>query len=152
MTSGTDKIIKGEVLSFTLDNDLAQLDQLYAMLKNFGHVHTLGKRIIFETNLVLEEIFTNIISYGHGNQNRYQIHFFLECDKDCLKIRIEDDGVPFNLLEAAPVDLDTDLEHRSVGGLGIHLVRKLMDDVKYERIGTMNVVTMRKKCCQKEGK
>jgi anti-sigma regulatory factor (Ser/Thr protein kinase) len=151
MTFGTDKIIKGEVLSFALDNDLTELDQLHAMVDSFGLVHALEKRIIFETNLVLEEIFTNIISYAHEDKNQHQIHFSLLCNKNSVTIRIEDDGLPFNILEAEPVDMETDLEHRSVGGLGIHLIRKLMDDVKYQRVGTKNVVTLRKNCSRKEG-
>lgn len=154
MTPDTDKIVRGEVLSFVLDTDLTQLDQLHAILKSFGHVHELEKRTIFETNLVLEEIFTNIISYSHEDKNPHQVHFFLKCNKnnkDCLKIRVEDDGVPFNLLEAEPVDLDADLEHRSVGGLGIHLIRKFMDDINYKRIGTKNVVTIQKNCRRKKG-
>ena len=61
-----------------------------------------------------------------------------------MNLEKKDDGKPFNLLEADPVAMDTDLEHRSVGGLGIHLIRKYMDDVSYERISSKNVVTMRK--------
>ncbi|MDH3329707.1 MAG: ATP-binding protein, partial [Desulfobulbaceae bacterium] len=74
------------------------------------------------------------------------------CNKDSVTIRIEDNGLPFNLLEAEPVDLETDLEHRSVGGLGIHLIKKLMDDVTYKRVESKNVVTLRKNCGRKEGK
>ena len=72
MTPENYKIIKGEILSFVLDNDLGQLDQLHAMVTSFGHVHGLEKKAVFETSLVLEEIFTNIISYGHEDKNRHQ--------------------------------------------------------------------------------
>ena len=144
MTSKADKIFRGEPLTFSLENDLAQLDQLHDLIKNFGIVHELRKKIIFETNLVLEEIFTNIIAYGHGDKNRHPVDFSLECNNYYLIIKVEDDGMPFNLLDADPVAMDTDLEHRSVGGLGIHLIRKYMDDVSYERISSKNVVTMRK--------
>ena len=146
MIPDTDKIVKGEVLSFTLDNNLDQLDNLHAMTKGFGDVHGLGKRTIFETNLVLEEVFTNIIAYGHGDKNGHQVQFSLEYNKNCIIIDIEDDGIPFNLLEADPAELDTGLEHRSVGGLGIHLIRNFMNDVTYQRIGSKNVVTLKKNC------
>lgn len=144
MTPDTDMIVRGEVLSFALDNNLGQLDQLHALVKTFGRVHRLGKRTTFQTNLVLEEIFTNIIAYGHGDEKLHQIHFSFEPKKECMIIQIIDDGVPFDLLEAEAVDLQKDLKHRSVGGLGIHLIRKFMDDVNYERIGSKNVVTLRK--------
>lgn len=146
MIPDTDKIARGEVLSFTLDNNLDQLDNLHAMTKGFGDVHGLGKRTIFEMNLVLEEVFTNIIAYGHGDKNGHQVQFSLEYNKNYIIIHIEDDGTPFNLLEAEPAKLDTDLEHRSVGGLGIHLIRKLMDNVTYQRIGSKNVVILKKNC------
>jgi len=146
MIPDTDKIVKGEVLSFTLDNNLDQLDNLHAMTKGFGDVHGLGKRTIFETNLVLEEVFTNIIAYGHGDKNGHQVQFSLEYNKNCIIIHIEDDGIPFNLLETDPAELDTGLEHRSVGGLGIHLIRNFMNDVTYQRIGSKNVVTLKKNC------
>lgn len=150
MTSCSDKIVKGEVLSFTLDTDLGQLDDLHEMVECFCNVHGLENKTIFEANLAFEEIFTNIVSYGHDDKKRHQVHFTFECKEDNIIIRIEDDGVPFNLLDAEPVDLDADLEHRTVGGLGIHLVRKFMDDVSYERIGTVNVLTLQKRCCKKE--
>ena len=151
MTPNTDKIGRGEILSFILESDLTSLDRLHSMVESFGHAHELQKRTIFETNLVLEEIFTNIVTYGHGDNNPHPVHFSLQCNKGSINIRIEDDGVPFNLLEAKAVDLDTDLEHRSVGGLGIHLIRKLMDEVTYQRVGSKNVVTLRKDCRKKEG-
>jgi len=152
MTPYNDRIVRGETLSFVLESNLAELDQLHAMVEGFGHVHELQKRTVFETNLVLEEIFTNIVSYGHGDNEPHQVQFYLECDKNSINIRIEDDGVPFNLLEAEPADLETDLERRSVGGLGIHLIRKLADDIEYQRVGSNNVVILRKKCGPKEGK
>lgn len=144
MTRNVDKIVRGEIFSFVLKSDLTELDQLHSMVENFGNVHALEKRTIFETNLVLEEIFTNIISYGHEDNKSHLVQFFLQCNQESMTIRIEDDGVPFNLLEAKTVDLNADIEKRSVGGLGIHLVRKLMDEVTYQRVGAKNVVTLRK--------
>ena len=149
MTTGRDKIVKGDIFSFSLKNDLSELDRLHSTVENFGHVHEWPKREVFETNLVLEEIFTNIVSYGHGDNETHHILFSLSCVNNSISIQIEDDGVPFNLLEAEPVDLGTDLENRSVGGLGIHLVRKLMDKVTYQRIRDKNVVSLRKDCKQK---
>ena len=144
MTPETSKIVRGDIISFYLESSLSELDQLHAMIENFGLVHELQKRTIFETNLVLEEIFTNIVTYGHADTNQHQVQFSLECDERSIHIQIEDDGVPFNLLEAETVDLGADLEHRSIGGVGIHIVRKLMDSVTYQRVGTKNVVTLQK--------
>ena len=151
MTSGDDKITKGKPLSFVLESDLGELDRLQAMVESFGRAHELEKRTIFEMNLVMEEILTNIVSYGHDGTKLNQVYFSLQGDIDGVSIQIEDDGVPFNLLEAKSVELDKDLAHRSVGGLGIHLIRKLMDEVIYQRVGSKNVVTLRKNFIKKMG-
>ena len=144
MTSCSDNIIQGQVLSFVLETDLDQLDNLHERVKYFCEVHCLENKTLFETNLVLEEIFANIVSYGHEDKDKHQVRFSLKCTKECLEIQIEDDGIPFNLLEAKPVELDKELEEKSAGGLGIHLVLKLMDEVNYKRKGTTNVVTLQK--------
>jgi serine/threonine-protein kinase RsbW len=146
MTHETNNTHQGVGLSFSLACDLAELDQLHAMVETFGRVHELQKKTVFETNLVLEEIFTNIVSYGYEDKKPHKVHFFLQWDEDKINIRVEDDGRPFNLLEAKPVDLKTDLDQRSIGGLGIHLIRKLMDKVTYRRIDAKNVVTLQKNC------
>jgi serine/threonine-protein kinase RsbW len=62
-----------------------------------------------------------------------------------LKAEVEDDGQPFNPLEAPEVDTTKPLEERTIGGLGIHLVRKLMDGLDYQRQGDRNLLTMKKK-------
>jgi len=145
MTPDTDKIVRGKTFPFILKSDLTELDRLHSLVESFGNAHDLQKRIIFETNLVLEEIFTNIVSYGHGDKSPHQVQCSLQCNRESIIIRIEDDGVPFNLLEAKTAVLETDLDNRPVGGLGIHLVRELMDEVTYQRVGAKNVVTLRKK-------
>ncbi len=63
-------------------------------------------------------------------------------------MRVEDDAVAFNPLEREAPDLNAPLEDRPIGGLGVHLVRKLMDDVRYERAGARNILTMRKRATE----
>lgn len=151
MTSGIDNIIKGKSFSFTLDNNFSELDRLHAIVEHFGHVHGLEKRKKFEINLVVEEIFINITSYAYKDRNDHPILFIILCDENLVTIRIEDDGIPFNLLEEEPADLNADLEHRSIGGLGIHLIRKFVDEIKYQRQENKNIITIRINCRLKEG-
>jgi len=151
MTSDIDNIIKGKSFSFTLDNDFSELDRLHDIVEHFGHVHGLVKRKRFEINLILEEIFTNIISYAYEDKNDHPVLFIILCVENNVTIRIEDNGTPFNLLEAEPANLKADLENRSIGGLGIHLIRKFMDEIKYQRQENKNIITIRIKCGIKEG-
>lgn len=145
MMPETIKIAKGDPLSFALESSLAELDKLHAVIETFGHLNDMQKKQIFEVNLVLEEIFTNIVSYGHTDDKSHQVEFSVALMDNTIKIGVMDDGVPFNLLEAESVDLDADLEERAVGGLGIHLVRKLMDGVNYQRKDDKNIVNLSKK-------
>lgn len=137
-------------LSFSLKCDLTELDHLHTKVESFGRANKLQKRTIFETNLVLEEIFTNIVSYAHEDNKPHEVYFSLKLGEGKINIQIKDDGKPFDLLKAEPVDLETDIDKREVGGLGIHLVRKLMDEVAYRRIDGENVVTLKKDFVKRE--
>ena len=62
-----------------------------------------------------------------------------------MRVDVEDDGQPFNPLEAPEADTTNPLEERTIGGLGVHLVRKLMDGLEYKRQGERNLLTIKKK-------
>jgi serine/threonine-protein kinase RsbW len=100
---------------------------------------------LFAVNLALEEIVTNTISYGFTDDSEHTITISLDLDGRDLHVRVEDDAMPFNPLEREGPDLDAPLADRPIGGLGVHLVRTLMDDIRYERVGTRNVLSMRKR-------
>jgi len=99
--------------------------------------------------LSLDELLTNIISYGYNDNDSHLITVDLwlegEDDSKFVIIRLVDDGVKFNPLEKKEVDLDLPLEEKQIGGLGIHLVKKLMDELHYERREDKNVLTLKKK-------
>lgn len=132
------------VTSFAVRNDLAEIPRLAAILQEFGGHHALSPRTVNETNVALEEILTNIISYGFDDGAEHWIRVELRLDDRQLTTRVEDDGRPFDPLAAPEPDVSASLEERGVGGLGILLVRKLMDDVRYCRLNGRNVLLMKK--------
>ena len=93
----------------------------------------LSKKCLFEINLGLDELFTNIISYGFEDQSEHQVKFTFAKVKDTLVVKVEDDGVPFNPLEVASPNISKDLDSINIGGMGFHLVKKMMDDIDYRR-------------------
>ena len=115
-----------------------------------GSVDELGQReawpdsLTFKVNLVLEELGLNILSYGGVGEDRGpEIEIVLKSEDDSLTIEVSDDGHPFNPLEDAnDPKIDALLDDRSIGGLGVHLVRTLMDDLSYQRAEGRNHLKM----------
>ena len=115
-----------------------------------GSVEELGQReswpdsLVFKVNLVLEELGLNILNYGGaGTDRRPEIEIILTSENDALTIEVSDDGQPFNpLQDAAEPEVEAAVEDRSIGGLGVHLVRTLMDDLSYQRAAGRNRLKM----------
>ena len=131
-----------------LKNDLAELERLSGVVEQFGKRHGLPTTALFDLHLALDEILTNVVSYGYDDQHEHEIivRLTLGADGDSrqLEVEVEDDGRPFNPLETAPPDVNASIEDRPIGGLGIHLVRRVMDDLEYRRQRGKNVLVMRK--------
>jgi anti-sigma regulatory factor (Ser/Thr protein kinase) len=132
--------------SFELKSSLSELDRLCQNLETFGNKFGFSKKLIFEINLALDELFTNIISYGFkDNDDGHVIKVTLTPEKDELCLCIEDDGTPFNPIDFATPDVSCSVEECKIGGLGIHIMKKLMDEVCYQRCGDKNVLNLKKK-------
>ena len=131
-------------ISFKLKNRLSELDTLCQKLEGFGESIRLSSKFIFETNLALDELFTNIISYGYSDKKVHQINVTISHQDNELLFSIEDDGIPFNPTEVEEPDLGCTIEECKIGGLGIHLAKNLMDEVCYQRCKDKNILTLRK--------
>ena len=131
-------------ISFQLKNNLSELEMLEEKLDQFSKQLGLTKKCFCEINLVLEELFTNIISYGYTDDTEHWITVTLSHDKGTIIMRIEDDGVPFNPADKTDPDLECALEERKIGGLGIHLIKKIMDDMVHQRCEGKNIMTLKK--------
>jgi anti-sigma regulatory factor (Ser/Thr protein kinase) len=85
----------------------------------------------------------NLMNYGFADNQEHQIKVRFTLAAQFI-IEVEDDGPPFNPLEAPAVDITIPLEQRPVGGLGIHLMRRFMDEIEYQSEGGKNILRMRK--------
>ncbi len=132
-------------ISIQIKNNLSELESLNKVVAEFAERHHLSSKVLFNLNLALEEILTNVISYGYDDNDEHQIIVRLFLEQGQLTVEVEDDGRPFNPLEAPEPDLNKSLEERSVGGLGIHFVRKLMDNLEYRRQEGRNLFLIRMK-------
>ena len=136
--------------SFELKSSLTELDILCEKLEEIGQTIGLSKKLIFEVNLALDELFTNIISYGFGDDQEHIIKVTITPQNDTLCMCIEDDGIPFNPIEFEAPDVACSVENCKIGGLGIHIIRKLMDEICYQRCDDKNILTLKKTLSNEE--
>ena len=95
-------------------------------------------------NLAIEELVTNCIKHGYDDTGEHIIEITLKLSGNELVLTLSDDGHPFNPLEWPEPDTSLPIEDRPIGGLGIHLLRKMSDRMEYERKGGKNQHTLRK--------
>ncbi len=125
-----------------MKTDRDELERIVAAIENLAEEDDWPADLLFRVNLVLEELSLNIIDYGHDDDTSdFEIAFMSE--EDSLTIEIVDGGRAFDPLNDAPEpDLSSGVAERRVGGLGVHFVRTLMDDVQYERSAGKNRLKM----------
>ena len=132
-------------MDISLRNDPAELNRLAEILEEFGRQHRLTQRDLLALDLSLHEHLTNIINYGYDDTDRHKIQVRLRLTERLLRVEVEDDGRPFNPLERRPIDTTVPLDEKPLGGLGIHMMRKIMDEMEYRREGGKNVLLMTKR-------
>ncbi|MDJ0830724.1 MAG: ATP-binding protein [Desulfobacterales bacterium] len=140
-----------DTLSFKLKSDMSELDTLLGHLNTFSAQIGLTRKCFCQINLALEELFTNIVSYGQDNQT-HPVKVDITYDKGVITIRIEDRGIAFDPIKAKKPDTKCSLKDRQIGGLGIHLIKNLMDEINYQRKNNKNILTIKKRiedlnCC-----
>jgi anti-sigma regulatory factor (Ser/Thr protein kinase) len=132
-------------ISFILHNSLSELERLSKELEGVAEQWQLPRRTVIEINLVLEELFTNTVSYGFDDDPKHTVSITMDHDNDRLRITMSDNGNLFDPTSPEDPALDTPLKERDIGGLGIFLVRQYVDDLTYKREGDKNIVMLTKK-------
>ena len=119
-----------------------QLELIPAAVEEFAERDNWPPDLVFKLNLVLEELGVNIVNYSGATGD---IEISLASDAHLVTVEISDDGHPFNpLLDQDSPDISTPLGERPIGGLGIHLVRAMMDEMRYSREDGKNKLAMTK--------
>ena len=131
-------------LRLQIENNISELNRLNALLEQLAKEWKIPKEISFQINLALEEMVTNIINYVYEDKSSHTITLSFILHGSVIIIQIEDGGRAFNPLTAPEPDTTEPAEKRKIGGLGIHLVKKLMDTVTYARKNDKNILTIQK--------
>jgi anti-sigma regulatory factor (Ser/Thr protein kinase) len=132
-------------LALDLENKLSEIARMSSALEDFADRHQVPADVLVALNLALEELVTNTISYGYDDGATHTIRVGLQLEGDSLTAVVQDDGKPYNPFLHQDPDVGVSLEEREIGGLGVMLVRQLMDAVAYRRDGNQNIVTIAKR-------
>jgi sigma-B regulation protein RsbU (phosphoserine phosphatase) len=131
--------------SITLTNDIQQVPQLADFVDMVCEEVGMDMAIAIQMNLAMEEAVVNVMDYAYPAGTVGDVTIEAESDDNQLQFTIIDSGTPFDPTAKEEVDTTLSAEERPIGGLGIHLVRQLMDSINYERIDEKNILTLRKK-------
>ncbi len=122
---------------------LDSLDEIYVDVENFCKEARVDDKTKYALNLCLDEIFTNIVSYGYKGDESKNVEIELKREAKEISATVRDDAPAFNPLEdAAMPDISADTENREVGGLGVFFIKKNMDKLSYKRENGKNQLTM----------
>lgn len=124
----------------SFERDFGALGEVFAFTKRFAEANRVDEPLRYSINLVVEELFTNMVKYNIGGGR--QIAIRIDLRDGTLRIELVDDDVdPWDPNEAPAVKLDQPIEERKPGGLGLYLVRSIVDDLKYEYTNRQMKVT-----------
>ena len=136
--------MKHPEIKLTVKNRIEDLLRVNSIFESFATQHEINGRLRYHLLVSIEEILTNIIKYGFDEQGVHPIHITFRCVEEHIEMEFEDRGREFNPLETEEPDFDTPVAERQLGCLGIHLVKKMMDETKYRREGDRNILLLRK--------
>ena len=134
-----------ETRRIVLHNDIKEIPDLAAFVEEVAEEKQLPMDVTTNLNLALEEAVVNVMLYAYPEGTRASVEVEATLAADSLTFRVIDSGKPFDPTAAPDVNLNAGVEERPIGGLGIHLVRTIMDEVSYERRDDKNILTMIKK-------
>jgi anti-sigma regulatory factor (Ser/Thr protein kinase) len=123
-------------------NRLDELGQASAWLDRFSETLELPAEMRFRLDLGLTEALTNVIAYAYRDSAEREIRIRLRGDRSGVTLEVEDDGIAFDPLQAERSPLPGSLAEAPIGGLGIHLIRSMLDGCQYRREAGMNRLTM----------
>ena len=131
-----------EKASLTVTTTRDELKNIASFVEDMGVRENWPFELVFKVNLVLEELGLNIMDYGH-DEGIHEIDIVVTSEEDAVTIEVVDDGRPFDPVNDAPeVDVESSVQDRLVGGLGLHIVRTTMDEMSYRREQGKNHLTL----------
>lgn len=127
-----------------ITNNLDEIGTLAEFIEELGAELSLSMETTMHINLALEEAVSNIIMYAYPQEEAHEIILKTSATENQLIFLLTDNGLSFDPTGAPEVNLDIPAEERQIGGLGIFLIRRIMNEVTYQRLDGENHLTMKK--------
>ncbi len=130
--------------NLVLPNNTEEVPRLAAFVEEVCEAVGFGPALTMQINLAIEEAVVNVMNYAYPSGTRGDVSIEASSNDVRLKFTIIDSGSPFDPTARSEVDTTLSANDRPIGGLGIHLVRQIMDSINYERVDNLNILTLRK--------
>ena len=127
--------------SITVEAKIENVDKVTEFVNEVLEEKECPLKVQMQLDVAIDEIFGNIAYYAYGNAT---IQIEMEDNPPKITLTFIDQGIPYNPLESKDPDITLDIEDREIGGLGIFLVKKTMDELSYEYVDGQNILTMKK--------
>ena len=131
--------------SIVLANEISEISRLNGFIEDIGEEFGLTPDVVFNLNLVLEEAVVNVINYAYPKEDHQWIYLSAKLQDGTIILVLTDTGKEFDPTMAPEADITLSADEREIGGLGIFLIRQIMNEVRYERIDGKNILTLEKK-------
>ena len=125
-----------------IKNQVSELEKVAQFVEEIGEELGLNMELQMNLNLVMEEMVSNVIFYAYPEGEKGMVEITLGTKEGQIQTCISDTGTPFNPLQHPEAELSSSIEERPIGGLGIHLIKEIMDNVEYQYKDGRNMLTM----------
>ena len=133
---------KSESWQMAIHNQLSEIPKVIDGIDTFCRELPVPLTPSRKLKIVLDEVLNNIISYGYRDDHTHEVRIEVDPISDGIVIRIMDDGIPFNPLDLDEPKTDLPVDEREIGGLGVHLVKGMVDDSTYQRKDDLNILRL----------
>ena len=127
-----------------INNDLKEIETVKEAFEKFTKVNGIAEKMSKQFMIAIDELLNNVIHYGYPKDKENEIQVNFELSETMLSLTFIDEGIPFNPFQKAQPDTTMSIEERPIGGLGLHLVKNMMDKVEYQRHKNKNIVKITK--------
>jgi sigma-B regulation protein RsbU (phosphoserine phosphatase) len=142
---------KRESWQMAIHNQLSDIPKVIDSIDTFCRELPVPLAPSRKLKIVLDEILNNIISYGYRDDHTHEVRIEVDPISDGIVIRIMDDGIPFNPLDLDEPNTELPATEREIGGLGVHIVKEMVEDVSYERRDNLNILRLMLRFTNDEG-